>query len=92
MFLGVEDGSHIGAKGLELLKVKAFRLEPMERSSTQPGILDVDGEVVPFGAIEAKPHAGALRVLSLGPTDPRLDPVPHYHHYGKQGHDSPDMI
>ena len=67
MFLGVEDGSHIGAKGLELLKVKAFRLEPMERSSTQPGILDVDGEAVPFGAIEAKPHAGALRVLSLGP-------------------------
>lgn len=65
MFLSMENGEHLGAKGLQLLKVKAFRLEPTARARSAPGILDVDGELMPFGRLEAKPHPSALRVLSL---------------------------
>ena len=65
MFLSIEEGTHLGKKGLQLLKVKAFRIEPAPRTPSSPGILDIDGELVPFGPIEAKPHPAALRVLSL---------------------------
>jgi len=65
IFLSMEDGSHLGKKGLELLKVKGFRFEPAPRTPSRPGILDIDGELVPFGPIEAKAHPGGLRVMCL---------------------------
>ena len=42
---------------------KALRLEPSRRTPTAPGLVVLDGEVVPFGPIEARAHPGALRVL-----------------------------
>lgn len=64
MFLAIEDGTHLGGKGLTLLKARGFRLEPLARTKKRPGLLDVDGEEVPFGpCIEARAHKGALRVL-----------------------------
>ncbi len=65
MFLSMEDGTHLGKRGLTLLKLKAFRFEPTARTPSSPGILDVDGERVPFGPIEAKAHPSGLRVLSM---------------------------
>ena len=58
-------GTHLGKRGLSLLKLKAFRFEPAPRTPASPGILDIDGEVVPFGPIEVRPHPSGLRVLSM---------------------------
>ena len=65
MFLAMEEGKHIGGTGLTLLKVKAFRFYARERTPKLPGLLDIDGELVPFAPIEARPHPGALRVLMV---------------------------
>ena len=66
IFLALSDGSHIASANedsVRMLKVKALRLEPSRRTSAAPGHVVVDGEVVPFGPIEARAHPGALRVL-----------------------------
>lgn len=65
MFLAIEEGHHIGKPGLTVLKVRAFRFEPIERRKKQPGILDIDGEVVPFGPLEAGVLPKGLRVLAI---------------------------
>lgn len=64
MFLALSDGSHVHLDGLRVLRVKAFRIEPEPRTATAPGLFSVDGEAVPLGPVEAKPHLGALRVLA----------------------------
>ncbi len=63
MFLSMESGTHIGGAGLELVKARALRFEPSPRTPTMPGLLDIDGELVEFGAIEARAHPRAMRVL-----------------------------
>ena len=63
MFLAIEEGKHLSNSGLTLVKAKAFKLTPAPRTPHRPGWLDVDGEVIPFGAVEARPHPRAMRVL-----------------------------
>ena len=66
IFLSLSDGSHMASvndDSVRMLKVKALRLEPSRRTPTAPGLVVLDGEVVPFGPIEARAHPGALRVL-----------------------------
>jgi sphingosine kinase len=64
MFLDIEEGKHLKEKSLKLLKVKAFRLFPEPRTSSKPGLLDVDGELVlPYGPIEARRHGHSMHVL-----------------------------
>ena len=48
-----------------VLKVKALRLVPEPRTQRHPGIVDIDGEVVPFGPIEMTSHPVGMRVMSL---------------------------
>ena len=65
--LAIEEGKHLGGGGLQLLKAKALRLEPTPRTPSAAGLVVVDGEVVPFGPIEARAHARAMRVLVPAP-------------------------
>jgi sphingosine kinase len=65
LFLKLEDGKHVDCQGVTMLRVKALRLEPQPRTARHPGILDVDGEVVPFGSITAQAYPSAMRVLTL---------------------------
>ena len=65
MFLAVETGDHVNLQGgLTIVKAKSFRFYPQPRTPSKPGILAIDGELVDFGNIEARPHPGKLRILS----------------------------
>ena len=64
-FLSMPAAKHRGKAGSQLVVVKAFRLQPLPRTPTKPGILDIDGELVPFGSVEVRAHPGKLRVLTL---------------------------
>jgi diacylglycerol kinase family enzyme len=69
MFLGIGEGTHLKKPppGVSLVRATALRLDPRPRTAAKPGLLDVDGEFVPFGPIEGRCHPRALRVLSLPP-------------------------
>ena len=68
-FLGIEGGKHISADGsrvapgVTLIRCKGFRLEPAPRTAKCPGLVDLDGELVEFGPLEATAHPAAMRVL-----------------------------
>jgi len=61
LMLSWEDASHSKMKDVEFIKTSAFRLEPVYPDT---GVLAVDGEVVPFGPIQAQVNAGMLRLVS----------------------------
>ena len=61
MFLAMEDGTHMANPNLEVLYATAYRLEPL----TDDGIMSLDGEVVPYGPIQAAVVPGYARVLAL---------------------------
>ncbi|GMI17540.1 hypothetical protein TrLO_g14802 [Triparma laevis f. longispina] len=58
-FLAFEDGSHVKQKHMEIIECTAFRLEPLSDNSH----LDIDGEEVEYGAIQAQVQAGAWKVF-----------------------------
>ena len=60
MFTKTQDGSQVNVPGYEVVKVKAFRLEPL----TDQGILCVDGEQVDYGPIQAQVLPGIARVMA----------------------------
>lgn len=49
--LGMSTGSHLSVPGVEMIPVKAFRIEPAESGN---GYLTVDGENVDYGTIQAE--------------------------------------
>ena len=53
---------------VEHIRVKAFRLEPLGSSNNPGGILMVDGEQVPYGAMqgEIRPSAGSILAWNSG--------------------------
>ena len=55
-----DDGSHIHVPQYEIVKVKAFRLEPLNSSGT----ICVDGERVDYGPIQAQVLPGVSRVMA----------------------------
>ena len=63
LMLSMENGSYLQHEGQELVKVKAFRLEPLESKGT----LSVDGEVVDYGPIQAQVLPSMARVLAKKP-------------------------
>jgi len=70
ILLKMETGAHAKSNdacvhGLEIVRASGIRLEPTARTAATPGIVDIDGELVPFGAVEATPRPAMLRVLSL---------------------------
>ncbi len=61
MMLSMGDGSHLNDPGYEVVKVRAFRLEPLNESG---GHLCVDGEEVQYGPIQAQVLHGMARVMA----------------------------
>ena len=47
----MSNGSHLSCPGVEMIPVKAFRIEPAESTN---GHLTVDGENVDYGPIQAE--------------------------------------
>ena len=60
MMTKTEDGSHIHVPQYEVVKVKAFRLEPLNSSGT----MCVDGERVDYGPIQAQILPGIARIMA----------------------------
>ena len=54
----MEEGTHLGMKACQTLKVRAFRLEPAA------GIVAIDGERTPLEPTQVEVHKGLLRILS----------------------------
>ena len=54
------DGSHINIPGVEMIPVEAFRVEP----SGKTGYLTVDGEVIPWGPLQAQVLPSKGRIIT----------------------------
>ena len=59
--LTMETGDHLKDPAFEMIKVKAFRLEPI----TPNGHISVDGEEVAYGPVQGYVLPGMARVMSL---------------------------
>lgn len=68
IFLKMEDGSHISSPFMEMIPVKAFRIEPLD---SRQGYMTVDGEEVEFGPIQAQvlPKLGRLMAMKPKPEE-----------------------
>lgn len=60
-FLLAETGEHLDTPQLETYKATAYRLEPQ----TERGLYSLDGEVIPYGPVQANIEAGFARIISL---------------------------
>ncbi len=60
MLTKTEDGTHVQVPGFEVVKVKAFRLEPL----CSTGTMCVDGEKVDHGPIQAQILPGIANVMA----------------------------
>jgi len=58
--LKMEKGEHIYLPGVEMIPVRAFRIEPLE----DRGYMTVDGENVPRGVMQASVLPSMVRILS----------------------------
>ena len=56
--LAMEDGTHLKMKDAQMIKCKAFRLEP------ENGIVAVDGERVNCEPIQGEVHQGLLNIMA----------------------------
>eukprot|EP00615_Pteridomonas_danica_P007275 CAMPEP_0114332756 /NCGR_PEP_ID=MMETSP0101-20121206/3300_1 /TAXON_ID=38822 ORGANISM="Pteridomonas danica, Strain PT" /NCGR_SAMPLE_ID=MMETSP0101 /ASSEMBLY_ACC=CAM_ASM_000211 /LENGTH=210 /DNA_ID=CAMNT_0001463547 /DNA_START=644 /DNA_END=1276 /DNA_ORIENTATION=- len=61
MFIQMETGDHLNNEGLEIIRATAYRLEPL----TELGQYSLDGEVIPYGPVQANIETGMARVLAL---------------------------
>ncbi|XP_046747091.1 sphingosine kinase 1-like isoform X1 [Diprion similis] len=59
--LGLSNGSHLNCPGVEMIPVKAFRIEPAEG---MVGYLTVDGEAVDYGPLQAEVFPSLANVMS----------------------------
>ncbi len=59
-FLAIETGDHLKLNHVDLIEVKALRLEPLE----EDGVLTVDGEVVEVGPLQAVVLPGATTIIT----------------------------
>lgn len=55
----MENGTHLNIPGLQIIPATGIRLVPHDAT----GLLTVDGEVVPYGPLEAHVMPGAGRVM-----------------------------
>ena len=63
MMVDVEQGKHVSIPGIEIIPVRAFRLEPLGNSTQGAGIMTLDGEVIPTGLIQAHIMPSAAKVF-----------------------------
>ena len=59
MLTNADTGGQVKLENFYSVNAKAFRVEPI----TTPGLVTVDGEVVPFGPIQSQVHAHLGRVM-----------------------------
>ncbi|XP_028677963.2 sphingosine kinase 2 [Erpetoichthys calabaricus] len=61
LFLAMERGTHLEMDSpyVTHIQTRAFRLEPL----SQKGTLTVDGELVPYGPLQAQVHPGMARLI-----------------------------
>ena len=56
---GSESGEHLNLNTVTVLKTRAFRLEVL----TEPGMITVDGEAMPYGTMQVELHPGVARIM-----------------------------
>lgn len=59
--LGLSNGTHLTRSGIDMIPVKAFRIEPEEGIH---GHITVDGERVDYGPIQAEIFSSLVSVMS----------------------------
>ncbi|XP_076750008.1 sphingosine kinase 2 [Xylocopa sonorina] len=59
--LGLSNGSHLTRSGIDMIPVKAFRIEPEEGTN---GYITVDGEKVDYGPLQAEIFPSLASVMS----------------------------
>ncbi|XP_011868908.1 PREDICTED: sphingosine kinase 1-like isoform X2 [Vollenhovia emeryi] len=59
--LGLSSGTHVTCPGVDMIPVKAFRIEPMEGMS---GHITVDGEEVDYGPLQAEIFSSVASVMT----------------------------
>jgi diacylglycerol kinase family enzyme len=61
LLLGIDSGAHFENSNVKIFRCTEFVLEPL----TEKGLYSLDGEVVPYGLLEAKVLPAAATVLAL---------------------------
>jgi len=59
--LGLSNGTHLTCSGVDMVPVKAFRIEPMEGTT---GHITVDGEEVDYGPLQAEIFPSLASVMT----------------------------
>ena len=59
MLAGLDTAKHLEMDHVQLVDAKAYRIEPI----TTPGLMTLDGEVVPYGPMQAQVHKHLGRVM-----------------------------
>ncbi|XP_071450966.1 sphingosine kinase 2-like [Hetaerina americana] len=62
--LGLSSGTHLKCPLVEMIPVRAFRLEPKDSNSPTRGHVAVDGELVDYGPLQVELVPSLARVLS----------------------------
>ena len=66
LYSAMQEGTAASDPRAEVIRVRAFRLEPLDR---RQGVLMVDGEMVDYGPIQAQVLPSMARVMSLDTRD-----------------------
>ena len=61
MMMALADGTAEYTNGIEMVRVKAFRIEPL----TEKGVIAVDGEVVDYGPIQGQILPGMANIMGI---------------------------
>ncbi len=64
VMLALETGEHVKVPHVDMVRARAFRLEPLDNEGSHKGHLTVDGETVKLGPIQATAERAAIRYLS----------------------------
>ena len=59
----METGKHVNIPGIELIPVRAIRLEPLGNPAQGYGLMTMDGEVIPTGIVQAHIMPSASKVF-----------------------------
>ena len=70
-FLDLESGQHADAKFVEYIKAEEYELLPLPRTEADPGMVAIDGELMPF----ASTHVSVLpsKLTMLGGAVPQAE-------------------
>jgi sphingosine kinase len=63
MMLKLESGTHVNNPSVEVIKTRAFRLEPQRLRHARGGILDVDGEEIQYGKVQFEVLRGFIKTF-----------------------------